>query len=117
MSVGAHLVVALVTLVSVGVILRMVRRRSLRAKYSLLWLTVGAALIFITVAPGLLDRVAEAMGISYPPAVYLLVAVTFLLVVVMHFSWELSRLEERTRTLAEELALLRAGAPDVPERA
>jgi hypothetical protein len=28
--------------------------------------------------------------------------------VVVHYSWELSRLENRTRTLAEELALLRA---------
>jgi hypothetical protein len=26
--------------------------------------------------------------------------------VAVHFSWELSRLEERTRTLAERLALL-----------
>jgi hypothetical protein len=28
-------------------------------------------------------------------------------VLTIHFSWELSRLEERTRTLAEEVALLR----------
>jgi hypothetical protein len=29
------------------------------------------------------------------------------MLVVMHYSWELSRLEERSRTLAEEVALLR----------
>ena len=34
-------------------------------------------------------------------------AVAFLFVLTVHFSWELSRLEERTRTLAEEVALLR----------
>jgi len=31
-----------------------------------------------------------------------------LFVVVVHFSWELSRLQERTQILAQEVALLRA---------
>ena len=35
-------------------------------------------------------------------------AIVFLFFVVVHFSWELSRLEERSRSLAEEVALLRA---------
>ena len=48
----------------------------------------------------------------------MLLAVSFLLVLVLHFSWELSRLEDRTRALAEEDALLReeverSGAPRV----
>ena len=42
----------------------------------------------------------------------LFLAVGFLFFVVVHFSWELSRLESRVRTLAEEIALLRAeGGP------
>jgi hypothetical protein len=43
----------------------------------------------------------------YSPTIFLLLAVGFLFLVVVHYSWELSRLENRTRTLAEELALLR----------
>jgi hypothetical protein len=31
----------------------------------------------------------------------------FLLLVCVHLSWEVSRLEEETRTLAEDIALLR----------
>jgi hypothetical protein len=31
----------------------------------------------------------------------------FLLIVCIHLSWEVSRLEEETRTLAEEIALIR----------
>lgn len=113
-----HAVVAVITFASLGSIGLMVRRRQLRAKYSLLWFCVGAGMVAITVAPGVIDRVAERLGISYPPAVYLLIAVAFLLVVAVHFSWELTRLEERTRTLAEEVALLRAGVPPAgePER-
>jgi hypothetical protein len=35
----------------------------------------------------------------------------FLMAVVAHLSWEVSRLEERTRRLAEEIALLRPVPP------
>jgi Uncharacterized conserved protein (DUF2304) len=44
----------------------------------------------------------------------LLLAVGFLFLVVVHYSWELSRLENRTRTLAEELALLRTRLDEAP---
>jgi len=52
-------------------------------------------------------EVSDLFGISYPPATFMLLALSFLLILVLHFSWELSRLEDRTRSLAEEHALLR----------
>jgi hypothetical protein len=60
------------------------------------------------VAPGILDWFGERLGILYSPAAFLLMATGFLFAVVVHYSWELSRLEVRTRLLAEEVALLRA---------
>ncbi len=112
MTTRAHFLVVLIAMLPALFVLRLVRKRALRAKYSMLWLAVGAVLVVTAVFPGLVDRVSDALGISYPPAVYLMIAIVFLLMVVMHFSWELSRLEERTRTLAEEIALLRATKPD-----
>ena len=108
MSRGAHALVLLLTVTSVLFILRLVRRRQLRAKYSMLWLSVGAVLIVEAASPALLDRVSEWIGVSYPPATFFMGAIALLFLVVIHFSWELSRLEERTRILAEEIALLRA---------
>jgi hypothetical protein len=37
----------------------------------------------------------------------MLLAIGFLLLLTMHFSYELSRMEKRIRALAEEVALLR----------
>lgn len=108
----AHLAVALIGVIPMLFVLRLVRRRSLRAKYALLWIGVGVGVAFVAIAPGVLDHVSSWLGISYPPAVYLMIAIVFLLLVAVHFSWELSRLEDRTRTLAEELALLRATEPE-----
>ncbi len=100
--------------VSLGYLLfiaRLVRRRQLREKYSMLWLAVGAATVVVSLSRGAMDRFARALGVHYGPTILFLMAIMFLMAVVAHLSWELSRLEERTRKLAEELALLRPRKP------
>lgn len=110
----AHLILFLMTLAALLFVVRLVRQRSLQAKYAMLWLSVGALLLVVAAFPRLLDWMAQRAGIFYPPAAFLLLAVGFLFVVVIHFSWELSRLEERTRTLAEEVALLKCQQGQAP---
>ena len=104
----ARVFVAVVGLGAVVFILVLLRRRQLRGKYALLWTGLAVALGVLGLFPGLLTWVSEAVGIYYPPALFLLVCVGFLFAVVIQFSWELSRLEDRSRLLAEELAILRA---------
>ncbi len=108
MSPKAHLLVSIVTVFVLVLIIRFVRRRELRAKYAFLWLSVGLTMVVLAISPALLNRVSLALGIFYPPTTLFLAAIILLLLVAVHVSWELSRLEERTRTLAEELAILRA---------
>jgi hypothetical protein len=112
MSARAHLLVSIVAVPCLFFILRLVRKRQLRAKYSLLWLSVGVAFAVLAVSPGLLDWAAGKVGVDYQPALLFLVGMVFLLLVVVHLSWELSRLEDRTRILAEELSLLRTDVTD-----
>ena len=107
MTLRAHVFVAVAALLVLVFIIRLVRRHGLRTKYSLLWITVGVALLALALFPKLLNVASELLGIYYPPATLLLFAVGFLFLVVVHFSWEQSRSEERIRVLAEELALLR----------
>ena len=109
---GAHLFIALVTLAALGFIMRLVRQRKLRSKYALLWLTVGLVLGVLAVFPDLLATASEWIGVYDPPNLFLVIACAFLFLVVVQFSWELSRLEERSRVLAEEIAMLRAAAQE-----
>ena len=107
MSLRAHVALAiLVALAIVGIIV-LVRRRHLKAKYSLLWLSLGAVMVVIAAVPGLLDWTAERLGIWYQPTLLILLGLALLLLIVVHFSYELTRSENRTRELAEQLALLR----------
>lgn len=108
MSSTVQVVVGLLVLASVAQLAMLVRHRRLRAKYLLLWGAASLLLIPVVVAPDALDRLVRDLGVAYPPAAYLVVASAFLYGVCMHYSWELSRLEERSRALAEETALLQA---------
>lgn len=107
MSTRAHVFVFLVTVGALFFILRLVRRRQLRAKYAMLWVSVGLVLAVLATFPVLANRSAELVGVDYQPAALLFGAVAFLFLLVVHFSWELSRLEDRSRIAAEELAMMR----------
>lgn len=114
MSTGGHLLIIVLTLVSLLFIVRMVRRNQLPSRYALLWLSIGVVIAVLATFPTVLDRASSWLGIAYAPGTFFLGAITLLLLIVVHFSWELSRLDAKTRLLAEELAVLRADPP--PER-
>jgi hypothetical protein len=107
-------VTALTGIVVIVVILELLRRRQLREKYAVLWLVVGVLVLPLGFFPRILDAVAEALGVASGVSLVLFGGLVFLLLVCVHLSWEVSRLEEETRVLAEEVALIRAerdGAP------
>ena len=108
LSLTAHLFLLAGAIGSVGFILWLLRHRKLRGKYAMLWTAAAAGLMVLALFPGLLSTVSGWLGVYYAPALFLVVAIGFLLVIVIQFSWELSRMDDRTRTLAEEVGLLHA---------
>jgi hypothetical protein len=114
----AHAIIVIIAVAALAFILRLVSMRQLRSKYALLWLVIGFALLVLAIFPGALDQLASWLGMRDASAAFLLLAVGFLGAVVVHVTWELSRLETRTRTLAEDVALLRAAlSQSAPARA
>src|SRR4051794_29287940 len=91
-----------------GLMVELLRRRPLREKEAALWLFTAGLGLPLAFPPGLLAAPARRLGVADGANLVLFLAVVFLLLVVMHLSWESSRLEEETRVLAEEVALLRA---------
>jgi hypothetical protein len=85
----------------------LLRRGQLREKYAVLWLMEGLATAVFALFPGLLDHIARPLHVADPPNLLLFAANVVLVLVTVHLSWESSRMEDRTRALAEEVALLR----------
>jgi hypothetical protein len=116
------LVGSVVTLV---VLFEMLRRQRLREKYAVFWAIVAVLTILVAAFPVILDRAAALVGVAVPANLLFFVASMLLLVVSVQHSSELGQLEERSRTLAEEIALLqmevselraREAAPPLPDR-
>jgi hypothetical protein len=102
-------------LVLVGFIFELVRRRRLREKYAVLWIVVGVVVLALGLFPQVINSVSHLFGVADGVSLVLFCAVLFLLAVCLHLSWEVSRLEDETRVLAEEMALLRLRVDDMAE--
>ncbi len=110
---GAN-VLGLVLAISITVfIVELLRRRILREKYAVLWLFVCAGLLVFSIFPGLLTRLADLLGFEVPANLLFVISVVLLLVVSIQLSYEVSRVEARTRRLAEEVAILHKRIDDL----
>jgi hypothetical protein len=87
-------------------VLELVRRRRLLERYAILWLVSTLVLLGLGVWKGLLETVADVIGIRYPPSALFVVAFGFILVLLLHFSLAVSRLADQSKVLAQRLALL-----------
>lgn len=90
-----------------AVLFEMLRRQRLREKYAVIWVVVVGFTILLVVFPGILTWAANLLGVQVPANLLFFGASMLLLVLTIQLSYEIGRLEERTRTLAEEVALLR----------
>lgn len=95
------------SLAIVGAVFEMLRRKKLREKYAALWLIVGVGTLILAAFPSLLTVVAAAVGVQLPSNLLFIISTLLLLGVCLHLSWEISVVEDETRTLAEEVAILR----------
>lgn len=100
------------SVVVVGAVLALLRTRRIREKYAGIWIVLALINIVLILFPGLAVVVADLVGIATPANLLFATAFVVLLVVCIHLSSELSRVEEQSRTIAEEVALLRLDVED-----
>ena len=104
----ANFILGLVgSLVTLVLLFEMMRRQRLREKYAVFWALVALLTLLVAIFPQLLSMAADLVGVAVPANLLFFLASMLLLVVSIQHSYELGRLEDRTRTLAEELALTR----------
>jgi hypothetical protein len=109
-----NLAAFVLALAIVGVVFEMLRRKKLREKYAALWLIVGTGTLVLAAFPRLLTIVTEFSGVQLPSNLLFIISILLLLGVCLHLSWEISVVEDETRTLAEEVAILRAIVEALP---
>ncbi|MGB9335450.1 MAG: DUF2304 domain-containing protein [Candidatus Acidiferrales bacterium] len=98
----------LVTLVIFGLVMALVLKRKITERFAILWMGIAFALMLASsFGYKYLFRIAHFFGIPYAPSALFLIAIFGLtLLVIQLFTW-VSKLNERSRILAQQLAILR----------
>ena len=104
------------SVVTLTLLFEMLRRKQLREKYAVFWVAVAIATLFVALVPQALFWLADLAGVAVPANLLFFIASMVLLAVSIQHSHELGRLEERTRSLAEEVALLSTRLSTVQDR-
>jgi hypothetical protein len=99
------------------VVFELVRRRRLMERYAILWLFSSTVLLALAAWKGLLEQLARAIGIYYPPSALFAVALACILVLLLHFSLVISRLVDQSKVLAQHVSLLRARVEELERQA
>lgn len=94
------------SLVIMGFVVELVRRRRLRVEYSILWLLAGACLVSLSIFRDGLDRLGAFVGVAYPPAALFLAALVFGVLLFIHLTTVITKLADQNVTLAQRIALL-----------
>ncbi|GCD21950.1 DUF2304 domain-containing protein [Cellulomonas algicola] len=105
---SGYVTALVLTVVTVGSIVYLLRARRIREKYAAIWIALAIVVLVIGAFPAVLEWLAAALGVIQPVNLLFLVTGLVLFLVCVQFSVEISQLEEETRTLAEEIALLSA---------
>lgn len=88
------------------VVIELLRRRQLRERHAIWWLIAGTLALVAGIFPMTLEWAASLVGIEVPINLVFFVSIVTLFLVCLQYGAELTRLEAKTRTLAERIALL-----------
>lgn len=101
------MVIAVAVMIAITVVFY-VRRWQLKEQYSILWLALAVVMVITAAAPNLVEWFAARLDVIYAPSVLFFLALSFVAVMLFHYSLEISRLSDQNRDLAQEIGLLRA---------
>ena len=84
----------------------LLRRGKMRERHAVWWLGFGALALVGGVFPGLVEKLANLTGVELPINLVFFVAISVAFLVFLQHSSELTKLEAKTRRLAEKVAML-----------
>lgn len=90
----------------VVVVIELLRRNRLRERHAIWWLIAGTLALIAGIFPDTLTWLASSLGIVVPINLVFFMSIATLFLVYLQHSSELTKLERKTRLLAEHIALI-----------
>jgi len=105
MTTKIQIIIGICLLIALGMIINMIKKRSLELKYALSWLTAIFLVLIFDCFPILLTKVSALLGIWAPVNMIFFLGFCFALVIIFILTVTLSRMSERVRKLSQAIAL------------
>ena len=102
MNIRIQIIIAVLVICFLLIIISMIRNKSLELRYSLAWIIVGGGILILDLFPGLMETLAELMGIASPVNMLFFLGFCFSLVIILVLIIAIS---VRIKNLAQEIAL------------
>ncbi|QKJ20030.1 DUF2304 domain-containing protein [Microbacterium hominis] len=96
-------------------IIELMRRTTLRERHAVWWLVGGVLALLIAIFPQTLTWAAALLGVAVPANLVFFIAIGLLFLVSLQYGAELTRVEDKLRTLAERTAFLERRVEAVEE--
>lgn len=106
MDIKQKLLSIILSLILMGFILVLVKKRKLREEYSLLWLITGITIFCFAASEQLIYFIAHLVKAISPVSVIYLLGIMFLMILCLHFSVTISSLKTKLKELTQQIALL-----------
>ncbi len=91
----------------VAVLFLLITRR-INERAALPWIVGSLVIMVLSLVPHILTVLANATGVSYPPALLFLFSSLVILLLLMYQAIQISVLQEKCRELAQNLAIMRS---------
>ena len=111
-----RIVAAILAIAFMFAILELIRRDRLQERYSVIWFVAGLGMLAGAAFPGLLELLADAMGVRDTNVALFSVVLFFLLALALNFSVIMSRQAAQITRLAQERALESARRQEAERR-
>ncbi|HEX6205797.1 MAG TPA: DUF2304 domain-containing protein [Solirubrobacterales bacterium] len=103
-----RIVAAVIAVFFMLLILDLIRRDRLQERYSVIWFVAGLGMLAGAIFPGLLELVADAMGVRDTNVALFSIVLLLLLGLALNFSVIMSRQAAQITRLAQERAIEKA---------
>lgn len=111
-----RIVAAVLAVFFMLMILELIRRDRLQERYSVIWFVAGLGMLAGAAFPGLLELVADAMGVRNTNVALFSIVLLLLLGLALNFSVIMSRQAAQITRLAQERAIEQARRQAAEER-
>lgn len=105
-SVGLQIFIAVFDIVGLTYIISLIRKNRLELKYALSWIVVAIFALIMDIFPGLMEKLADFIGIALPANMIFLFGFIFVLIILLSLTVALSINAGSVKRLNQKIAIL-----------